>query len=1063
MNRFAKYITISSVVLLIASCTREMTEVPAGLKSFMSIEASISEMPYTKAHLQDGEKMKWEQWDEIGVFSDTDSPVRFVKKGTDNVFSAETAVNGKEFYAFYPYADDVFNASDRFVLNYWAGEVGIGKDPTLRMPMVAHSDGSSLKFKHTCGLLHFSITGSHQLKTAIIESNGGELIGGRGTINLKENEPVFKCDDGDGMNYAGAGFQPFVNLSKEEPLDLWFVVPPVTLSQGFTLKLEFEDGSVSKSTKKAVTVSRASIKNYSLVDLDELIEEEESALVVEREALIALYNATDGPHWVNNSNWCSDNPLSEWYGVDLDNDDHVIGLYLSYNGLNGPLPAEMAHLERLTDLEIEESVGHITHFDPIFDLPRLERLSFGIGTQWSEYTVIRDRMFAIPPDIGKLKNLKRLSVSGINADLPEELFGLKNLEILYLRYLNTGRPLQSGLGKMKNLRGLSISCICDDRIPGSNPVCGELPEDIYDLTNLEWLELVDTNVGGQLSPRIGELKNLNTLWLPHNQFSGPLPAELASLRLKENGGNNIYLGLENNHFSGKVPEAFRNWPDWSIFWGYITKGNNLDFTEVMPTVPTFEVTGIDGRTISSAMVGENELTLLFQWASWCPFSPGVVSELKEVYPHYKEKGLDVISYTYEEPETAKAYAGSYGFTWPTFANVRDDEGAYPLGVDMYPTNNFPSICIYEKSGRLVYYQIGAEGDWKGFVESRLGGSAAEVYESKDYSADGTVHTIQTATRGAGIDIIMMGDAYSDRLIADATYETVMKKATNAFFSEEPYKSFRDCFNVYYVDVVSKNERYDKETALATWYGSGTAVGGDNAKVLEYAKKAIPESRMDDATVIVLMNREYYAGTCYMFPIADGDYGRGLSISYFPASSHETTFHGLVSHEAAGHGFAKLADEYYYASKGTIPQEEVEEYRAYEPSGYWRNGDFTSDPAKVKWSRFLSDSRYNNEGLGVYSGAFTYYYGAWRPSYNSIMNNNTGGFNAPSRYAIWYKINKLAYGPSWSGTYEDFVTWDQARPKSAPARKARRNYVEKETAPLAPPVIVGHSWREELRN
>ena len=460
------------------------------------------------------------------------------------------------------------------------------------------------------------------------------------------------------------------------------------------------------------------------------------------------------------------------------------------------------------------------------------------------------------------------------------------------------------------------------------------------------------------------------------------------------------------------------------------------------------------------MVGENELTLLFQWASWCPFSPGIVSELKEVYPLYKGKGLEVISYTYEDPETAKAYADSYGFTWPTFANVRDDECAYPLGVDMYPINEFPSICIYEKSGRLVFYQIGAEGDWKGFIESRLGGSAADVYESKDYSADGTVHTIQTATRGAGIDIIMMGDAYSDRMIADATYETVMKKAANAFFSEEPYKSFRDCFNVYYVDVVSKNERYDKETALATWYGSGTAVGGDYAKVLEYAKKAIPESRMDDATVIVLMNRDYYAGTCYMFPIADGDYGRGVSISYFPASSHEATFNGLVFHEAGGHGFAKLADEYYYASNGTIPQEEVKEYRAYEPHGYWRNGDFTSDPASVKWSRFLSDSRYNNEGLGVYSGAFTYYYGAWRSTYNSIMNDNTGGFNAPSRYAIWYRIGKLAYGTGWNGTYEDFAAWDQARPKSAPARKARRNYVEKETAPLAPPVIVGHSWREE---
>ena len=65
----------------------------------------------------------------------------------------------------------------------------------------------------------------------------------------------------------------------------------------------------------------------------------------------------------------------------------------------------------------------------------------------------------------------------------------------------------------------------------------------------------------------------------------------------------------------------------------------------------------------------------------------------------------------------------------------------------------------------------------------------------------------------------MGDGYSDRLIADGTYASVMQRATEAFFSEEPYKSFRDCFNVYYVDVVSKNERYTAETALDTWYGT----------------------------------------------------------------------------------------------------------------------------------------------------------------------------------------------------------------------------------------------------
>ena len=78
-----------------------------------------------------------------------------------------------------------------------------------------------------------------------------------------------------------------------------------------------------------------------------------------------------------------------------------------------------------------------------------------------------------------------------------------------------------------------------------------------------------------------------------------------------------------------------------------------------------------------------------------------------------------------------------------------------------------------------------------------------------------------------------------------------------------------------------------------------------------------------------------------------------------------------------------------------------------------------------------------------------------------MRYNTGGFNAPSRYAIWYRINKLAYGEGWTGTYEDFVEYDSVnRTPAAVARRKAKNYVEKPLPPLAPPVVVGHSWREE---
>lgn len=1059
MKRIVPIVSITAVLMLPCSCSvDEIQEASDGLKTISKIEASIDDAPVTKAHLEGTDKVKWNPWDAIGIYSDTDNPVLFTTNG-DGVFQSSSGrtVSGHEFYAYYPYYQASLSAENRKELRFDNSFPSSGENPYLNLPMVARSDGSTLSFKHAAGVLHFSLTGTQVLKSVSLWANGSERIAGMGTIDLEEDIPVLKIDNSGSTVMIMTLGEP-VQLTKDKPFDIWFGLPPITLSQGFTLFMVFEGGSISKTTDKAVTITRATIKNYSVVDLNQIIEEEEA----EREALVALYNATDGPHWKDNTNWCSDKPLSEWYGVYLSG-ERVSQLNLEFNGLNGTLPAELSNLKSLKRLVIAESEGRISNMEAIFGLPALESLEFGIG-RLSDYEVYKSRMFAVPSGIGQLKNLKRVSLTGINDDLPEDFFDLDRLEEIYLYAFNTGRPLQDGFGKLKNLEFFHISCISDVIFPGSNPVCGELPDAIYDLDKLISLSLVDTNIGGQLSPRIGELKNLNMLNLPGNQFSGPIPAELSNLALMEKSSMRNRIELQNNHFSGKIPEAFRNWPEWHQNWGYIISGNHLEFTEVMPLIPSFETTTIDGKRISSEMVKDQELTVLFQSASWCPFSPAIIDALKDIYPTYKDKGLEVFCYSSEDENTVKAFADSYGFSWPTFVNDYGPNGKLPpLGIDYYPINSIPSVTIFDRSGRLVYYQFGTDGSLTEFIESQLGDGVTELYESADYAADGTAHTLQTATSGAGIDIILMGDGYSDRLIADGTYASVMQKATDAFFSEEPYKSFRDCFNVYYVDVVSKNERYTGETAFSTWYGSGTAVGGNDAKVIEYVRKMIPDSRMDDATVIVLMNRDYYAGTCYMYPPAGGDYGSGLSVSYFPVSSFETTFSGLVSHEAGGHGFGKLADEYYYASNGTIPQSKIDEYISTAAYGWWRNGDFTSDPAAVKWSAFLNDDRYSAEGLGVYEGAFTYYYGAWRPTRNSIMNNNTGGFNAPSRYAIWYKIGKLAYGASWNGSYEDFVAWDAINRTSAshaPRKAQRQNYVEKDFQPLAPPVVVHHSWRDQ---
>lgn len=390
------------------------------------------------------------------------------------------------------------------------------------------------------------------------------------------------------------------------------------------------------------------------------------------------------------------------------------------------------------------------------------------------------------------------------------------------------------------------------------------------------------------------------------------------------------------------------------------------------------------------------------------------------------------------------------------------EPPFPLGIWWSdPSMNAPfdkSVIIRVPKESVEKYR--AAEQWR---EYAILGPDEDIYTSSDYTIDGSVTVLNKATVGKGIDIVFMGDGYSDRQIKNGKYELDITKAMNMLFDEEPYESHLEMFNVYCVNVVSATEGYlFGATSLETFFGDGTLVGGNDSKVMSYAQKAISSDRMNGAVIIVMMNREYYAGTCYMYyPSLTGDYGNGLSISYFPLGTDDEMLAGLICHEAGGHGFSKLADEYAYEYMGTISSSAVSDHKSQQDNwGWWKNVDFTDDPSAVRWSYFMNDSRYQYDGLGVYEGGLTYWSGVWRPTENSIMRHNTGGFNAPSREAIYYRIHKLAYGSEWEYDYEDFVEYDaRNRANSVSAATVKPNYVEKVYEPTSPPVIIPHAWNE----
>ena len=226
----------------------------------------------------------------------------------------------------------------------------------------------------------------------------------------------------------------------------------------------------------------------------------------DRTALVALYNATDGPNWEKSDNWLSDEPVSEWHGIDADFTGRVTELELGDNNLNGTLPAELGNLSRLTNLNLRRNP---------------------LNGQ-------------IPSELGNLSNLRTLRLYGtdLSGEIPRELANLTNLERLWIFSNELSGTIPVWLQELTNLKILDL----DD-----NNFTGEIPAELGNLAELEDLWLARNNLTGPIPPELGNLDDLQLLMLFDNSLSGPIPPELGNLEQLE------FLYLQDNELSGEIP------------------------------------------------------------------------------------------------------------------------------------------------------------------------------------------------------------------------------------------------------------------------------------------------------------------------------------------------------------------------------------------------------------------------------------------------------------------------------------------------------------------------------
>ena len=298
----------------------------------------------------------------------------------------------------------------------------------------------------------------------------------------------------------------------------------------------------------------------------------------DREALVALYNATDGPNWRYKINWLSGRPLGWWNGVTTDSNGRVTHLELPRNDLSGGIPSELGDLSNLEVLylngnrlsgEMPSELGSLSNLErldldgnqltgeipsELGSLSNLERLDLGPAINLTHFSLDYNQLSGeIPPELGSLSNLEFLLLGGnqLSGEIPPELGNLSNLEVLYLNGNQLSGEVLPELGSLSNLEVLWLH---------DNQLSGEIPPELGSLSNLEALYLGGNQLSGEIPPELGSLSNLRGLYLYYNQLSGEIPPELGSL------SNLEWMNLGGNQLSGEIPPELGSLSNLEVLW-----------------------------------------------------------------------------------------------------------------------------------------------------------------------------------------------------------------------------------------------------------------------------------------------------------------------------------------------------------------------------------------------------------------------------------------------------------------------------------------------------------------
>ena len=327
---------------------------------------------------------------------------------------------------------------------------------------------------------------------------------------------------------------------------------------------------------------------------------------------------------------------------------------------------------------------------------------------------------------------------------------------------------------------------------------------------------------------------------------------------------------------------------------------------------------------------------------------------------------------------------------------------------------------------------GTSGGRKGDIVFRLkdkGYTTKCAVTQHDYEyAEDEIIQLQKATRGnkGGINLVFVGDGFNAEDIANGTYLKTIKEEVEHFFGVEPYTTYRNYFNVYTAIPVSVESGIGtlntiRYTKFETTFTSVGLKCNSNA-VFDYALRmpTVTRENLKESLVVLIPNTGDYGGITEM-------YADGSAIAICPLSTDVYPYdkRGIIQHEAGGHGFGKLGDEYIYHNAfiddcKCLCCPHIGEFNNAKALGWYDNLSLTGKMHEVPWSHFIFDDRYSAR-VDIFEGGYRHTRGVYRSEQNSCMNNNIPYFSAISRESIVKRIKRYAGEPY---SFEEFVSLDK---------------------------------------